>query len=74
MTTDEMLHHMSEIFQDNSVPPQAPAGQQADRKLRIRKSPWATSQMTMRSTEGRRCPCEHLKNCYAVNKSNLLNF
>ena len=36
MTTDEMLHHMSEIFQDNSVPPQAPAGQQADRKLRIK--------------------------------------
>ena len=33
---NKLRHHMSEIFQDNSVPPQAPAGQQADRKLRIK--------------------------------------
>lgn len=30
-----LLHHMSEILQDNSVPPQAPAGQ-LDRKLRLK--------------------------------------
>lgn len=31
-----LLHHMSKIFQDNSIPPQAPAGQQVDRKLRLK--------------------------------------
>ena len=36
LSVTRLLHHMSEIFQDNSVPPQAPAGQQADRKLRIK--------------------------------------
>ena len=36
LSVTRLLHHMSEIFQDNSVPPQAPVGQQADRKLRIK--------------------------------------
>ena len=36
LSVTRLLHHMSEIFQDNSVPPQATAGQQADRKLRIK--------------------------------------
>lgn len=31
-----LLRHMGEIFRDNSVPPQAPAGQQVDRKLRLK--------------------------------------
>ena len=36
LSTTRLLHHMGEIFRDNSVPPQAPAGQQVDRKLRLR--------------------------------------
>lgn len=36
LSVTRLLHHISEIFQDNSVPPQAPAGQQVDRKLRLR--------------------------------------
>ena len=36
LSVTRLLHHMSEIFQDNSIPPQAPAGQQADRKLRFK--------------------------------------
>ena len=36
LSVTRMLHHMGEIFQDNSIPPQAPAGQQADRKLRLK--------------------------------------
>lgn len=36
LSVTHLLRHMSEIFQDNSVPPQAPVGQQADRKLRIK--------------------------------------
>ena len=36
LSVTRLLHHISEIFQDNSVPPQAPAGQQVDRKLRIK--------------------------------------
>lgn len=36
LSITRLLHHMSEIFQDNSVPPQAPVGQQVDRKLRIK--------------------------------------
>jgi len=36
LSVTRLLHHMSEIFQDNSIPPQAPAGQQMDRKLRIK--------------------------------------
>ena len=36
LSVTHLLHHMSEIFQDNSVPPQAPVGQQVDRKLRIK--------------------------------------
>ena len=36
LSVTRLLHHMSELFQDNSVPPQAPVGQQADRKLRIK--------------------------------------
>lgn len=35
LSVTRLLHHMSEIFRDNSVLPQAPAGQQADRKLRL---------------------------------------
>ena len=35
LSVTRLLHHMSEIFQDNSVPPQAPAGQ-LDRKLRLK--------------------------------------
>ena len=29
-----LLHHLSQIFRDNSVPPAAPVGQRVDRKLR----------------------------------------
>ena len=36
LSVTHLLHHMSEIFQDNSIPPQAPVGQQVDRKLRIK--------------------------------------
>lgn len=36
LSVTRLLHHMSEIFQDNSVSPQAPVGQQVDRKLRIK--------------------------------------
>ena len=36
LSVTRLLHHMSEIFQDNSIPPQAPARQQADRKLRLK--------------------------------------
>lgn len=36
LSVTRLLHHMSEIFQDNSVPPQAPVGQQVDQKLRIK--------------------------------------
>ena len=36
LSVTRLLYHMSEIFQDNSVPPQAPVGQQVDRKLRIK--------------------------------------
>ena len=36
LSVTRLLHHMSEIFRDNSVSPKAPAGQQADRKLRLK--------------------------------------
>lgn len=36
LSVTRLLHHLSEIFRDNSVSPQAPAGQQADRKLRLK--------------------------------------
>ena len=36
LSVTRLLHHMSELFQDNSVPPQAPVGQQVDRKLGIK--------------------------------------
>lgn len=36
LSVTRLLHHVGEIFQDNSVPPQAPAGQQVDRKLRLK--------------------------------------
>ena len=34
LAVTRLLHHMSQIFQDNSVPPAVPTGQQVDRKLR----------------------------------------
>ena len=34
LSATKLLHHMSQIFQDNSVPPAAPVGHQVDRKLR----------------------------------------
>ena len=34
LAVTQLLHHMSRIFQDNSVPPAVPTGQQVDRKLR----------------------------------------
>lgn len=34
LTVTRLLYHMSRIFQDNSVPPTVPTGQQVDRKLR----------------------------------------
>ena len=34
LSATKLLHHMSQIFQENSVPPTAPVGQQVDRKLR----------------------------------------
>ena len=34
LAVTRLLYHMSRIFQDNSVPPVVPTGQQVDRKLR----------------------------------------
>ena len=34
LAVTQLLYHMSRIFQDNSVPPAVPMGQQVDRKLR----------------------------------------
>ena len=34
LSVTKLLHHMSQIFQENSVPPAAPVGHQVDRKLR----------------------------------------
>lgn len=34
ISTTRLLHHMGQIFRQNSVPPAAPAGQRIDRKLR----------------------------------------
>ena len=34
LAVTNLLHHMSRIFQDNSIPPSPPASQQADRKYR----------------------------------------
>ena len=34
LAVTRLLYHMSRIFQDNSVPPAVPMGQQVDRKLR----------------------------------------
>jgi len=36
LSVTQLLHHLSEIFRDNSVTPKTPAGQQADRKLRLK--------------------------------------
>ena len=36
LSVTRLLHHMSEIFRGNFVPPQAPAGQQIDRKLQLK--------------------------------------
>jgi len=36
LSVTRLLQHMGEIFQDNCIPPAAPAGQQTDRKLRLR--------------------------------------
>ncbi|WP_242964832.1 tetratricopeptide repeat protein [Flavonifractor sp. An100] len=34
LAVTQLLYHMSRIFEDNSVPPAIPVGQQVDRKLR----------------------------------------
>lgn len=34
LAATKLLHHMGQIFRENSVPPAAPVGQQMDRKLR----------------------------------------
>ena len=34
LSATPLLHHLSQIFRDNSVPPAAPVGQRVDRKLR----------------------------------------
>ena len=34
LSATRLLHHLSQIFRDNSVPPAVPVGQQVDRKLR----------------------------------------
>ena len=34
LAATRLLHHLSQIFRDNSVPPAAPVGQRVDRKLR----------------------------------------
>lgn len=36
LSVTRLLHGMGEIFRDNSIPPKAPAGQQVDRKLRLK--------------------------------------
>ena len=33
LSATKLLHHLGQIFQDNSVPPAAPAGHGVDRKL-----------------------------------------
>ena len=37
LSATRLLHHLSQIFRDNSVPPAAPVGQRVDRKLRPEK-------------------------------------
>ena len=34
LSATKLLHHLGQIFRENSVPPAAPVGQQVDRKLR----------------------------------------
>ena len=34
LSATKLLHHLGQIFRDNSVPPAAPVGQRVDRKLR----------------------------------------
>ena len=34
LSATRLLHHLGQIFRENSVPPAAPVGQQVDRKLR----------------------------------------
>ena len=34
LAATRLLHHLSQIFRDNSMPPAAPVGQRVDRKLR----------------------------------------
>ena len=34
LAATRLLHHLGQIFRDNSVPPAAPVGQRVDRKLR----------------------------------------
>jgi len=36
LSVTRLLHHMGEIFRDNCIPPATPAGQQTERKLRLR--------------------------------------
>ncbi len=36
LSVTRLLHHMGEIFRDNSIPPATPVGQQTDWKLRLR--------------------------------------
>ena len=34
LSATRLLHHLGQIFQQNSIPPAAPVGHQVDRKLR----------------------------------------
>lgn len=63
LSVSRLLHHMGRIFQEQAPAPSVPGGIQIDRKrlaqLREKKIAMGPiSQMTMRSTEDRRCPCE----------------
>ena len=54
LAVTRLLHHMSRVFQDNSVPKSRPGGIQIDRKrlknCRRSASHWATSRMTTNSS------------------------
>lgn len=75
LSVTRLLRHMGEIFRDNSVLPQAPAGQQVDRQLRLKirekKSLWATGRTITKNTSKPAWPwvgCRRIKFCHAKTK------
>ena len=57
LAATKLLHHLGQIFRENSVPPAAPwdstSTESAGGSSRRSASPWATSRMTMRRLPGR---------------------